>query len=71
MTVDGEPRPQTAPIRIGNHVWIGSRATILKGVSIGDGAIIASGAVVSRDVEAGSIVAGNPARVVKEHAQWR
>ena len=71
VSFDGEPRPQTAPIRIGNHVWIGSRATILKGVSIGDGAIIASGAVVSRDVEAGRIVAGNPARVVKEHAQWR
>jgi maltose O-acetyltransferase len=53
-------------ITIGNMVFIGQRATILPGVSIGDRCIIAAGAVVTRDVPPGSIVAGNPARVVRE-----
>lgn len=63
-------RPDKAPIRIGNHVWIGMRAVILKGVTIGDGAVVAAGAIVTKDVPAGAVVAGNPARVVKEGAQW-
>ncbi len=53
------------PIVIGDHVWIGRRATILKGVVIGDRSIIAAGAVVTHDVPSDSIVAGNPAKVVK------
>jgi acetyltransferase-like isoleucine patch superfamily enzyme len=60
----------TAPVRIGNHVWIGSRATILKGVSIGDGAVIGAGTVVTRDVAPRQVVAGNPARVVGENVNW-
>ena len=63
-------RPDRAPISIGNRVWIGMRAVILKGVTIGDGAVVAAGAVVTRDVPAGAVVAGNPARVVKEDVQW-
>jgi acetyltransferase-like isoleucine patch superfamily enzyme len=55
-----EPRP----VLIGNDVWIGMRAVILAGVTIGDGAIVGAGAVVADDVPAGSIVSGNPARVV-------
>ncbi|HEX2018984.1 MAG TPA: CatB-related O-acetyltransferase [Aurantimonas sp.] len=51
---------------VGNDVWIGERATILPGVSIGDGAIVASLAVVSRDVEPYAVVAGNPARQVRQ-----
>lgn len=62
---------KTAPIDIGNHVWIGHRATILKGVTIGDGAIIGAGSVVTRDVPAGCIAAGNPARIIKEHVEWK
>ena len=50
---------------IGNDVWIGYRVTILSGVHIHDGAVVAAGAVVTKDVPAYSIVAGNPARVVK------
>jgi len=57
---------ENAPITIGNDVWVGIRAIILKGVTIGDGSIVAAGAVVTKDVPAGTIVAGNPARVVKE-----
>lgn len=53
------------PVRIGNDVWIGARAMILSGVTIGDGAIVAAGAVVARDVPAYGIVAGNPAKLIK------
>lgn len=52
------------PICIGKRVFIGMRAIILKGVSIADGAVVGAGAVVTHDVTAGDIVAGNPARVV-------
>lgn len=56
----------SAPIEIGDLVWIGFKASILKGVRIGEGAIIAAGSVVTRDVPAFAIVAGNPAVVVRE-----
>ena len=54
-----------APVQIGADVWIGTKCVILPGVTIGDGAVIAAGAVVSRDVPAGAIVAGVPARVIR------
>jgi maltose O-acetyltransferase len=53
------------PIRIGNDVWIGGGAIVLAGVRIGDGSIVGAGSVVVRDVPAGSVVAGNPARIVR------
>lgn len=53
------------PVKIGNKVWIGANVTILPGVSIGDGAIIAAGAVVNKNVEPNTIVAGVPAKVIK------
>ncbi|HEY9006141.1 acyltransferase [Ohtaekwangia sp.] len=52
-------------IVIEDHVWIASRATILKGVTIGEGSVIAAGAVVTKDVPAYSVVAGVPAKVIK------
>ncbi len=55
-----------APIRIGNDVWIGASATITKGVTIGDGSIVAAGAVVNRDVPANTIVGGVPAKIIRE-----
>lgn len=58
------------PVHIGINVWIGSRALILKGITIGDGAVVAAGSVVTRDVPAKTIVAGNPARVIKEDVYW-
>ena len=58
------------PIKIGNHVWIGMNATILKGVHIGDGAIVAAGSVVSRDVPPRGLVAGIPAKLIKENIEW-
>jgi len=54
-----------APIRIGNNVWIGAQATVLPGVTIDDGAIVAAGAVVTRDVPANVIVGGVPAKIIK------
>ena len=55
-----------APIIIGNDVFIGARSIILKGVEIGDRAVVGAGSVVTRNVPADTIVAGNPAVVVKE-----
>lgn len=53
-------------IKVGNHVWIGRDALILKGVTIGDGAIVAARAVVTHNVPPNTIVAGNPAKIVKK-----
>ena len=59
----GVTRP--APIVLGKKVWVGSNATILQGVTIGDNAVVAAGAVVTKDVPANTIVGGVPARVIK------
>ena len=69
-TVLREGYQKTAPIHIGNHVWIGVRAVILKGVTIGDGAIIAAGAVVTKDVPPNTLVGGVPAKIIKENISW-
>ena len=54
-----------APIKIGKHVWIGSNSTVLQGVTVGDWAVIAAGAVVTKDVPPMSIVGGVPAKVIR------
>jgi acetyltransferase-like isoleucine patch superfamily enzyme len=54
------------PVSIGDDVWIGGHALVCKGVRIGSGAVIGGGSVVTRDVSSYSVVAGNPARVIKE-----
>jgi acetyltransferase-like isoleucine patch superfamily enzyme len=55
------------PVIIGDNVWIGDKATILPGVSIGNGAVIAANAVVTKDVPAYSVAAGNPAIIIKQN----
>lgn len=55
-----------SPIVIGNHAWIGIRATILGGVTIGEGAVVMAGAVVTRDVPPFAVVGGVPARVITQ-----
>lgn len=55
----------SSPVVIGNNVWIGDRVAILSGVTIGDGAVIAANAVVTRDVPSKAIVAGVPAQVIR------
>lgn len=56
---------RSGPITVGNGCWLGARCIILPGVSVGDGAVIAAGAVVTRDVEPNTVVAGVPARLVR------
>lgn len=65
---DRPPRPKirTAPVIIGDNVWIGMNAVILKGVNIGENSVVAAGAVVAKSVPPNVIVAGNPAVIVKE-----
>ncbi|WP_445148140.1 acyltransferase [Baekduia sp. Peel2402] len=60
----GEP-PRAAPITLGRNVWVGQRAIVLPGVTIGDNAVIAAAAVVTGDIPANVIAAGVPARVVR------
>lgn len=54
-----------APIVLGKNVWVGSNSTILQGVTVGDNAVVAAGAVVTKDVPANAIVGGVPAKVIK------
>ena len=58
-------------VALGNRVWVGQRSLIMKGVTIGSDAIIGAGAVVTKDVPANCIAAGNPARVVRKGVTWR
>lgn len=59
------PAPQTGPsVVLGDDVWIGARATLLKGARIGSGAVVGAGTVVDFEVPAGAVVAGSPARIV-------
>jgi acetyltransferase-like isoleucine patch superfamily enzyme len=60
-----------APVVIGNDVWIAAGATILKGVTIGDGSVVAAGALVTHDVPPRSLVAGVPAKVIREDVKWQ
>lgn len=55
-----------APIKIGNHVWIGSNVTILPGITVGDWAVIAAGAVVTKDVPPLTVAGGVPAKTIKK-----
>lgn len=55
----------TQAVSLGNNVWVGARAMILKGVTIGDNAVIGAGSVVTKDVDPNTVVAGNPAKLVK------
>lgn len=64
--MEGKNYPQKGDINIGNDVWIGYNATIMAGVNVGDGAIIATNSTVIKDVEPYSIVGGNPAKEIKK-----
>lgn len=58
------------PVKICDNVWIGCNCIVLKGVTVGEGAVIAAGSVVTGDVPPKTLVAGNPAKVIKEDVYW-
>lgn len=66
---EGNPKPQTLPITIEDNVWIGANAIILKGVTIGEGSVIAAGSVVTKSIPPHTLVGGNPAKVIKENVK--
>ena len=57
-------------VNIGNHVWLGMRVIILKGVTIEDNSIVAGGSIVTKDVKSNTIVSGSPAKQIKENIYW-
>lgn len=63
---DDRRKMHPSPIVLGRNVWVGSNATILRGVTVGDNSVIAAGAVVTKDVPAGSVVGGVPAEIIKK-----
>lgn len=67
FSINNIEQVKTDEVIIGNNVWIGNNVLILKGVEIGDDAIIGAGSVVTKDVEANTAVAGNPIRVIKNN----
>ncbi len=71
IRVNGQWIDEQAPVVIGDHVMVAARAMILKGVHVGDGAIVAAGAVVTEDVPARCAVGGVPARVIARDVDWR
>ncbi len=62
---DGSCLELSKPVIIGNNVWIGGRAVILPGVTIGDGAVISAGAIVNKEIPPNVVVGGNPAQILK------
>jgi acetyltransferase-like isoleucine patch superfamily enzyme len=68
--IDRTTYKNSKPIHIGDNVWIGSRATILKGGTIGNGSVVAAGAVVTKNVLANSLVGGVPARIIRSETKW-
>jgi acetyltransferase-like isoleucine patch superfamily enzyme len=67
----GKEDQMTQSISIGNNVWIGNNVTILKGVTIGDGAIVAAGSVVNKNIPKACLAAGVPAKVIRENVNWK
>jgi acetyltransferase-like isoleucine patch superfamily enzyme len=71
LIAEGRRRPNTRPVLVGDRVWLGTGAMVLKGVVIAPDSVVAAGAVVSRDVAQHTLVAGNPAQVVRSGVTWR
>lgn len=71
FSLSGERINLAKNVIIGNHVWVTPHCVIQKGVTIKESAIIATGSIVTKDVPAHSVVAGMPAKVVRENIEWR
>lgn len=61
---------KTSPVKIDDHVWIGTNVIVLKGVTIGEGCVIGAGSVVTKDIPPRTLACGNPAKVIKEDIEW-
>lgn len=71
LNLDGKRINPSKDIKIGNHVWIGNRAILLKGSEIGDNSIVATGTVVTKKFEIKNIIlGGNPSKIIKENITW-
>ena len=70
VILKGIKKVNTKAIVIGDHVWIGKNVTILKGVKIGNNAIIAAGSIVTKDVPNNTLFGGNPAVIISEGVDW-
>ncbi len=70
-SIVNSPHKQSQPITIGDHVWIGMNAIILKGVTIGRGSIIAAGAVVNKSIPDHVLAGGVPAKVIRDGVEWK
>lgn len=70
LSIDGTKTDQTAPITVEDEVWIGHNVSVHKGVTIHEGSVVASDSVVTSDVPSNSLVAGTPAKVVRENVSW-
>jgi len=72
VAIDGQQEgPTRSPITIQDHVWIGARTIVLKGVTVGSGSVVAAGTVVTRDVPPNTLVGGSPMRILRENVSWR
>lgn len=69
--IDVNAESDAAEVKIGNHVWIGTKSIILKGVSIGDGSVVAAGSVVTKNFPEHVLVGGNPAKIIRENINWK
>lgn len=70
-SIEGDSKSISSPIIISNDVWIGINATILKGVTIGEGAVVAANSLVNKNVPPSTIVGGVPAKILKENVKWK
>jgi acetyltransferase-like isoleucine patch superfamily enzyme len=68
---NGEFINQERPVIINDHVWVGAHVKIVKGVTVGEGAVIGMASLITKDVSERTLVAGNPPHIIKENIEWK